>query len=65
MSDRELEKKIKDSFEKITPNVLASVLADGEGMEQENALVVREVITAKRPVRLRRFASLAAVFGRA
>ena len=61
MSDRELEKKIKDSFEKITPDVLASVLADCEEKGQE--VVMKEsVITNKRPVRLRRFASLAAVF---
>ena len=60
MSDRELEKKIKDSFDKITPDVLTSVLADCEEKGQE--LIMKESVMNKRPVRLRHIASLAAVF---
>ena len=60
MSEKKLEATIKDSFEKITPNVLDSILSDCAEPKQE--LIVRESVINKRPVRLRRFASLAAAF---
>jgi len=60
MTDRELEKRIKDSFEQIKPDVLASVLADCE--EKGQVLEMKESVINKRPEKLRRFASIAAVF---
>ena len=60
MTDRELENKIKDSFEKITPDVLSSILADCQEKGQEQ--IMKESVMNKRPEKLRRFASLAAVF---
>ena len=60
MTDREIEKRIKDSFEQITPNVLASILADCE--EKGQVLEMKESVINKRPEKLRRFASIAAVF---
>ena len=60
MSDRELDKKINNAFKEITPDVLTSILADCEEKGQE--LVMKESVINKRPVTLRRFASLAAVF---
>lgn len=60
MTDKKIETTIKDSFEKITPDVLASILADCEEKGQE--LIMKESVSNKKPVKLRYFASLAAVF---